>query len=225
MEWRHTDPWNGMETHRPMKWNGDTDPWNGMETHRPMKWNGDTDPWNEMETHRPMEWKGDTQTHGMERRHTDPWNEMETHRPMEWNGDTDPWIGMETHGHTEWNGMKTHKHGMETHGHIENTQSKNEPLYGTRQVGLTASGQPRKIDVVTLYLLRVDEEEDLLSLLVVSQHTLSLGKVEVERLIVEEVALDRVEVDHDVVKLAQEEEARSHTLAAGDGVWRIRPRG
>ncbi len=84
---------------------------------------------------------------------------------------------------------------------------------------LTASGKPRKIDVVTLDLLRIDEEEDLFCLLEASEHSLSLGKVEVERVVIEEVAFDGVQVDQDIVKLPQEEETGSHTLASWDGVW------
>ena len=56
-------------------------------------------------------------------------------------------------------------------------------------VSLTASGQPANVDVVTLDLLRVDEKEDLLSLLKVAIDSFSLSKVIVERIHIEEIAL------------------------------------
>ena len=54
---------------------------------------------------------------------------------------------------------------------------------------LTASGQPADVDVVILYLFRVDEKKDFLSFLKVSGHRFSLGKVVVECINIEEVAL------------------------------------
>lgn len=56
-------------------------------------------------------------------------------------------------------------------------------------VSLTASGQPANIDVVILDLLRVDEKEDLLSLLEVAIDSFSLSEVIVERIHIEEIAL------------------------------------
>lgn len=56
-------------------------------------------------------------------------------------------------------------------------------------VSLTASGQPANVDVVILDLLRVDEKEDLLSLLKVAIDSFSLSKVIVERIHIEEIAL------------------------------------
>ena len=54
---------------------------------------------------------------------------------------------------------------------------------------LTASGQPADVDVVALDLLVVDQQEHLLRLLVVARGCLGLRKVEVEHVVIEEVAL------------------------------------
>lgn len=45
-----------------------------------------------------------------------------------------------------------------------------------------------------------------------------LGIVEIESVIIVEVRLDGVEVEEDVIKLLEQEEAGGHALAAGDGV-------
>lgn len=45
-----------------------------------------------------------------------------------------------------------------------------------------------------------------------------LGIVEIECVIIVEVRLDGVEVEEDIIKLLEQEEAGGHTLAAGDGV-------
>lgn len=45
-----------------------------------------------------------------------------------------------------------------------------------------------------------------------------LGIVKIEGVIIVEVRLDGVEVEEDVIKLLEQEEAGGHALAAGDGV-------
>lgn len=54
---------------------------------------------------------------------------------------------------------------------------------------LTTSGQPAEVDIVILYLVRVDKEEDLLCLLKVPCCCLCLSVIKIEDIIVEEVTL------------------------------------
>lgn len=107
---------------------------------------------------------------------------------------------------------------------------------------LTAASQPAEVDIVTLEPLRIDKKKDFLCLSEVARGCLGLCVVEVEHIIVEEVALQRVrgmarrgvarherrggvanldgaEVDKHILKLSKKKEAGGHALAARDGVW------
>ncbi len=81
-----------------------------------------------------------------------------------------------------------------------------------------APGQPAEEHVVVLHLVVLDEQEGLLGVLEGAAGRLRLAVVEVEGVVAVEVALDGVEVDKDVVEVADEEEVGGHALAAGDGV-------
>jgi len=54
---------------------------------------------------------------------------------------------------------------------------------------LTTSGQPAEVDIVILYLVRVDKEEYLLCLLKVPCCRLRLSIIKIEDIIIEEVTL------------------------------------
>jgi len=77
---------------------------------------------------------------------------------------------------------------------------------------LTTSGQPAEVDIVILYLVRVDKEEYLLCLLKVPCCRLRLSIIKIEDIVIEEVTLDGVEVDENIFKLPQEKETRGHAL-------------
>lgn len=61
-------------------------------------------------------------------------------------------------------------------------------------------------------------EEDLFGFLVFSSRSKSNTEVPVEIIIVEEVTLDGLEIDKDIVKLLENEEATGHALSSRDGV-------
>ena len=72
-----------------------------------------------------------------------------------------------------------------------------------KPVQLTAAGQPANVNIIAPDLLRANQEKNFFSLLEVACGSLGLCIVEVEDVIIEEVALYRVEVDQHILELPQ----------------------
>mmetsp|Transcript_38089 Transcript_38089/g.84857 ORF Transcript_38089/g.84857 Transcript_38089/m.84857 type:complete len:522 (-) Transcript_38089:342-1907(-) len=81
-----------------------------------------------------------------------------------------------------------------------------------------AACQPAAIAVLGAVLFVLDGRQRLLSLLVLAHCRVADAVVPVEVVVIWEVALDGLQEDQHVVKLLEQEEARGHALAAGDGV-------
>mmetsp|Transcript_34371 Transcript_34371/g.108301 ORF Transcript_34371/g.108301 Transcript_34371/m.108301 type:complete len:621 (+) Transcript_34371:404-2266(+) len=81
-----------------------------------------------------------------------------------------------------------------------------------------AAREPADEDVALLVILVLDEQQRLLGGLVVPARGERDAVVPVEVVVVVHVRLDAVQVDVHVVELLEQEEARGHALAAGDGV-------
>ena len=81
-----------------------------------------------------------------------------------------------------------------------------------------APSQPAQENVVVLHLIVLDEQKRLLSVLERATRRLRLAIVEIERVIAVEVALDRIQIDENIVEVSDEKEIASHALTTRDRI-------